>query len=111
MGIELILLSVAVAAAPVLVVFTATFQMLKNWFQSKGELKAHDKDIIAFSIREALEDGAYDVVSGVFGTGERIVQGFYDQRTEQVVEARRIRAAKLDASLLALHEKPLAVWE
>jgi hypothetical protein len=110
-GLEPILVSVVVLAAPLVFVITATVNVLKTWFQSKGELKAEDKEVIAFSIRERLATGGYATQTGVFSGGEKIVQGFYDKRTDQVTAARRIRAARLDATLQAVHSQPLVVWE
>jgi hypothetical protein len=52
-----------------------------NWFRGRESLKLADRDNIAFSIKENLGNGNFSVVQGIF-----------NQRTDQVLDA-----AKYDA--------------
>jgi len=108
------LLPLALAAAPVAIVATATIDFVKQWFQKRTALKGADRDRLAFSIKANLDAGNYAVQSGVFGAAghrETIVQGFYDKKADRVVASRTICARKLAPELAELHQQPLAVWE
>jgi hypothetical protein len=111
-GLEPVLIKlamVAAAAAPVVVVVLATIEYLQKWFRKRSKLKTEDQSRLAFSIKANVEAGNFAVLRGVFG--ETIVQGFYDQTTNRVLESRVVRARKLSPELTALHQTPLVVWE
>jgi hypothetical protein len=59
-----------------------------DWADSIGE---HD---LAFTLRQEINGGQYTVVQGIF-----------DQRTDTVKKARRIRAERLDAQVQQVHAR------
>ena len=63
------------------------WHVIVGWFQQW--LSRHenvDKDAIGFTIREAMADGNY-----------RTVQGIFNKSTNEVEDARRIKAEQVDA--------------
>jgi hypothetical protein len=74
-----------------------TVEALTEWFQARGHIKAADKDVIALTIAERVANKQYAVIPGVFAgkpANTRIVQAFYNERTNQVLDARAIASAK-----------------
>jgi hypothetical protein len=112
-GVELWLLHHLIGlalAAPMVTVGVALLAMatLVDWFRSRSEIAARDADVLAFSISTALASGAYQVQGGVFDT--KVVQGFYNRRTDKIVESRTIEPKRVAPDVAALHEKALVVW-
>ena len=83
----LILGGLAVFAISVIVHYVRLhWKQIINWFQHwiSGHQEV-DKDAIGFTIREAIENGEYNIVQGVF-----------NKATSQVEDARRIKAGQVD---------------
>jgi hypothetical protein len=71
-----------------------------DWFRGRQKLKQEDKDIIAFTIKQAVADG--DV---------QVVQGFFNQRTDEVVDGVKNLAEEIDDELEDVHKgKTLAIY-
>jgi hypothetical protein len=74
-----------------------TVETLKAWFQTRGHIKAADNDVLALTIAERVANKQYAVIPGVFKgkpANTRIVQAFYNQRTNQVLDARALASAR-----------------
>ncbi|MER7008075.1 hypothetical protein ABT297_34205 [Dactylosporangium sp. NPDC000555] len=78
-------------------VIVLTMEALTEWFRQRGHIKAADEKIIAFTIAERVANQQYAVIPGVFDgkpRNTRIVQGFYNQATKQVIDARAIASSR-----------------
>jgi hypothetical protein len=74
-----------------------TVETLKTWFQARGHIKAADKNVLALTIAERVANKQYAVIPGVFDgkpANTRIVQAFYNARTNQVLDARALASAR-----------------
>jgi len=69
-----------------------TLTEVLNWFQSHRHLSANDKELIGVTIKEAIQDGKYVIVQGVF-----------NNRTARMVESRKIMADQIDDELARKH--------
>lgn len=80
----------AVAAALIMAILY--YRNIIEWFQGKTMLKQSDKDNIAFSIQERLTTGNI-----------RTVQGIFNQRHSNVLEAQAYESKTVDAEVASLH--------
>ncbi len=98
------LIAIIIAAAVALAVFALAilyWDEIVGWFQSRNDIKDQDANNIAFTIKEKMATGEYNVVQGIF-----------NKRTEEVVEGRKIRAEKLDKQTAAAHNgQDLVIYE
>lgn len=86
-----------------------TVEIITGWFKSRGRIKAENSNAIAFTLAERIANKDYAKVGGVFDktpstASTRIVQGFYDQRRNQVLDARALASGRLpDAEVVRNH--------
>lgn len=91
-------------------VVVITLVKIIDWFRSRGKIKAENKDAIAFTLAERINNKKYVEVGGVFDgrpTNTRIVQGFYDQARDQVLDVRALSSnrAPTDAEIQRNHDE------
>jgi hypothetical protein len=70
-----------------------TIKRIVQWFQARGKIKAENTRRIAFTLAERINNKQYVEVAGVFDKNHestRIVQGFYDPDTDEIVDARAL---------------------
>ncbi len=85
-----------IAAAAVIALLSV--DAIVEWF--RGRLSDANRNVIGITVLEHLHNGRYKVVQGVF-----------NQTTQEVLEQRVIEAEQLDGELLAAHdENGVAVW-
>jgi hypothetical protein len=82
----------------IIAVVLITFSIVIQYFLDLAN--SLDKDTMSFTLRTALESGKVT-----------LVQGTFNERTDEVRHARRIRGKRLDAKLQEIHhENELAVY-
>ncbi|MFD9902988.1 hypothetical protein [Streptomyces sp. NPDC059063] len=92
------------------VIVSITVEIITEWFRARGRIKASSSNAIAFSLAERIANKDYAKVSGVFdktpaSATTRIVQGFFDERTGRVIEARALASARQpDADVVYNHQ-------
>lgn len=87
--------------AAVATVFILYREQLIQWFQQRFLNRHKTPDDVTFSIKEKLQNGNYKVVQGVF-----------NQNTEQVQDAQVWNAESLDTELQHIHaQDELVVWQ
>jgi hypothetical protein len=73
---------------------------IADWFRGRQQLKQKDKDLIAFSIKQAMENG--DV---------QVVQGFFNTATDDIPDGVKNQAEEIDDELENVHNgKTLAIY-
>ena len=78
-----------------------SFHFIVNWFQNRQRLKHSDKDNIAFTIQNKVNNQEY-----------KTVQGIFNRRTNEVLDAQEIRSNQLDREVQQLHRNnELVVYE
>ncbi len=91
----------AVAGLALAVVAIVYWDDIVNWFQSRNNLKVADRDTIAFTIKEKLASGEFTVVQGIF-----------NQRTEKILDGRKMRTKALDSQFDRAHkDQDLVIYE
>jgi hypothetical protein len=91
----------AAAGLALAVVAMIYWDDIVNWFQSRNNLKVSDKDTIAFTIKEKLASGEFNVVQGIF-----------NQRTEKILDGRKMRTKALDSQFDRAHkDQDLVIYE
>jgi hypothetical protein len=61
-----------------------------QWFKARKRIDAERSEAVAFTIAERIDSKKYVEVSDAFDQAEHgtsIVQGFYDSKTEKIMEA------------------------
>ena len=72
-----------------------------NWFRERSRIKASDRQNIAFTLKKKMSDGDFTVVQGIF-----------NDRTEQIVEGRKMVSSKIDPELESAHGgRELAIYQ
>ncbi len=98
----------AVAAFIVAAVIVLSLANIVEWFQSRSKIKVDNRDAIAFTLAERLNNKQYGLVTGIFdGTprNSQLVQGFYDVRANKIIEARKISTSEpVDEEVTRLHD-------
>lgn len=78
-----------------------TVDAVINWFKSKRSLVQSDRDNIAFTIKENMENGKYAVYQGVF-----------NRRTEDLLAGQKLESGQVDNQLQSMHaEQPMVVYQ
>lgn len=97
-----ILLSIAALSLIGFVTITiVTYNFIVNWFRKREKIKNADKDNIAFTIQEKMQNKQY-----------KTVQGIFNKRTNEVVDAQEIRSDKVDEQMEENHRgNELVVYE
>ena len=71
-----------------------TLQEIMDWFSQHFNVLQKNKDNLAFSIRDKLDNGNY-----------QIVQGIFNDRTGDVIEERNIETEEIDRELEQTHNE------
>lgn len=97
-----ILLGIATLSLVGLITITIlTYNFIVNWFRKREKIKNVDKDNIAFTIQEKMKNKQY-----------KTVQGIFNKRTNDVVDAQEIRSDKVDEQMKNYHRgNELVVYE
>jgi hypothetical protein len=118
--LELIVFALLAAGAgagamAIVVLAIITIAEIFDWFRSRSHLRETDKDVIAFTLKEALASGKHATVKGAFASSDKqykVVQGFFNTKTGQVVDSRQIHSDRVDAKVREAHSSDvLAVYE
>lgn len=70
------------------------YEEIIDWFDEYLDTIHSSKNNLAFTIKNELENGNY-----------QIVQGIFNQRTGDMIESREIEAEEIDEELLEVHEE------
>jgi hypothetical protein len=95
---KMVMTGIAALGIGIVVVKLLTWSGVVNWFRQRSALKAADKNNIAVLVGDALDNGHYVEVTGVFNT-----------RTNTLLDAQQYEAEQLDADLTRLHQKSKVV--
>ncbi|WP_210584677.1 hypothetical protein [Streptomyces sp. GESEQ-35] len=76
-----------------------TVEIITEWFKARGKIKAENTNAIAFTLAERIANKDYAKVGGVFDktpvtASTRVVQGFFDERSGRVIEARALASSR-----------------
>lgn len=82
----------AIAALTVVTLVVVSFDAIVTWFRDRNAIKVADKDNIAFTIKQNIENGKH-----------KVIQGIFNERTGAVVDGQVFVATELDAKLQELH--------
>ena len=83
------------------IIIRLSLDFIVNWFQNREKVKNSDKDNIAFTIQEKVKSKDY-----------KTVQGIFNKRTNEVVDAQEIHSNKLDKQIKQLHrDNELVIYE
>lgn len=82
----------AAVTGAVVYIARLTLTEVLNWFQSHRYLSVNDKKLVGVTIKEAIQNGKYVIVQGVF-----------NNRTARMVESRKIMADQIDDELARKH--------
>jgi len=89
----------AIGAIVVLVILK--WKDILNWFRNRQKLKESDKANIAFTLQERLGNGDY-----------KTVQGIFNKRSNEVLDAEQSQSKKVDEELSRHHrDNELVVYE
>ena len=80
------------AGAAVIYAAILSVNAVANWFRNRQAMVQSDRNNIAFTIRERLNSGSYNVYQGVFNTS-----------SQQLLDGQKIEVEKLDDELEQLH--------
>lgn len=87
--------------AAVVSVFILYQEQIVQWFQQRFRGRHKAPNEVAFSVKEELQNGDYAVIQGIF-----------DQNTDQVEQAQEWSAQDLDHDLQRAHAREkLVVWQ
>lgn len=88
----LVALGAAVAVGAAVHIAYLTISEIWNWFRNHRHLSNRDSRIVGVTIKEAMQQGKYVVVQGIFNS-----------RSGKMLEARRIKSDHLDSELASNH--------
>jgi hypothetical protein len=102
MPIPLIALILAGAAALAVVVLAIVYyDDIIAWFRARNDIKVRDKNNVAFTIKQKMDNGEY-----------KLVQGIFNKRTEQVVDGQVVQTKMVDERLADVHgQNELVLYE
>jgi len=87
------LILAAAVGLSVVVLVCLNWDKIINWFRARQDLKQSDKDNIAFTLQEKLQDGKYRTIEGIFNKSDNeLLDGInYESKEidEQVAEVHR----------------------
>jgi hypothetical protein len=75
-----------------------TYKKIKDWFRKKHSLTEEDKHNIETTIKTQMDNGHYAVVQGIF-----------NEETDEFVDGQRFEAEELDSELSAKHNRNTVV--
>jgi hypothetical protein len=94
-------IAAAVVGLVAIVVPLLIWKDIVDWFRGKRKIKEADKANIAFSLKNSLENGNYEVVQGIF-----------NPNSEELLDGQKFQAENLDEQLVAAHkDKELVLYE
>ncbi|SRR5258708_3146043 len=98
--IALILKAIAVITGGVAIasIVILTIDEILKWFKSYRNLALTDINIVGTTIKEAMHNGNYIIVQGVF-----------NKRSQKMVASRKIEAKQLDSELMRRHSSERVV--
>jgi hypothetical protein len=102
---ESILWSKLITNCDIVTVDWLSFRDVLQWFNAKKDLKKSDKDNVAFTLGGRVEEGVFK--AGIFNKNTQkynLIQGFYNERTSEIVDFRFIEANSVDQELLTKHQ-------
>ena len=86
-----------------------TVKRIVQWFKARGQIKAENTKRIAFTLAERINNKQYVEVAGVFDNNHqstRMVQGFYDPDTDEIVDARALASnSRPDQTVIDQHDE------
>ncbi|MDR1740932.1 MAG: hypothetical protein LBR38_03680 [Synergistaceae bacterium] len=94
-----ILLALGTAALAVVVVAYLNWEKLFNWIRGYEKLVEADRDNLAFSLKEAIDNGKYNVIHGVF-----------NKRSGKIVKGTKVQADTLAPEVLDAHADDLILY-
>jgi hypothetical protein len=105
-------IGIAVSAAGITGVIAVVYLILKigdivDWFRNRQKLRKQHKKALALTISGKIERGEFREISGVFDTDTNdyhLIQAFYNQETNEVLDCRYIQANEIDSQILDYHE-------
>lgn len=78
-----------------------TYNSIIDWFRKRENIKNSDKDNIAFTIQEKMKNKQY-----------KTVQGIFNKRTNEVVDAQEIHSNQVDDQINKNHrDNELVIYE
>jgi hypothetical protein len=95
------MIGLILAAAAILVaIFMALLKWdeIVNWFRQRQNLKQSDKDNIAFTLQQRLQDGKFETIQGIFNTS-----------TNELLEGKKTVANDIDERVAKAHSKEALV--
>lgn len=99
-GLMSTIVSLFVGAA---VIYAAVLSVnaVVNWFRNRASLVQSDRNNIAFTIREKLASGDFNVYQGIFNT-----------ESQQLIDGQKMSAGQLDSELASMHRhKDMVVYQ
>jgi hypothetical protein len=100
--------------AVVVAIAALTLAGLAEWFQQREGLLEKNKDALAFTIGEMINNKKYVEIPGLFGnrTGSnRIIQGIYDQKSGKILDMRGIVTDSVAPEIVRAHaQENLAIY-
>ncbi|MEO0967417.1 MAG: hypothetical protein AAFX80_03520 [Cyanobacteria bacterium J06639_18] len=97
----IILAITAFAVIGLATVAILNWNFIVNWFRERSTIKHSDKDNIAFTIQEKIKNQEFKTVQGIFNT-----------RTNEVVDAQEINSKSVDEKIEKLHrDNELVIYE
>jgi len=86
-----------IAFTAIVVVVFLNWGRIVNWFRNRQSLKQADRDNIAFTLKDSLNNGKYSVIQGIF-----------NQRTNEVLDAEKYDAGDV-CNELKYSREPLTI--
>jgi hypothetical protein len=86
----------------VVAIVVITFKRIAEWFRSRGKVKESNRNIIAFALADRINNKQFVEIGGVFtksNASTRLIQGFYDQGTNTLLDARALASNKVEADV------------
>jgi len=71
-----------------------TYEEIMNWFEENLDTLYSNKNYLAFTIQDNLDNGNY-----------KVVQGVLDPRNDNIIDGRVVEAEEIDDDLLEIHEE------
>lgn len=99
--LKLVTAGLAAFGAATIVLRVLEYFRVITWFRSRTALKQSDKDNIAYTLKQAKENGRIGVVQCIF-----------NERTKEVIDGQQYDAEELDEDLRAVHkDKDVVIYE
>jgi len=70
------------------------YEEIMDWFEENLDTLHSNKNNLAFTITDMLDNGNY-----------KVIQGIYNTRNDEIIEGRGVEAEEIDEELLEVHEE------